>query len=124
MGNDGESGNDAKFGALQEGSGNQNAINKVVKSITDQNEQARTPVIMGRRLGIVRFAMVMVAMPPKHQFFENEKSQYAEQDGCRHLMWITMLQRMWNDLKEGGPKQRTDGIGNQQINALSADADT
>jgi hypothetical protein len=75
-------------------------------------------MIMGRRLRLVRLAMVVVAMSPEHQFFKYEEKQDAEQDGRRHSVRFAMLQGVRQDFQKGGTKQRTDRIRNQDIDTL------
>ncbi len=101
MGNDRQCGNDAEFGVLQEGRRNQNAIDKIVKSVADQNQQAGTTVIMSWRLGVVRFAMVMMTMAPENEFFQDKEGQNTEKNGCGEAMRVTVLQRVRDDFQKG-----------------------
>ena len=97
MGDDRHGGDDAQFRAFHEGGGNQDAIDEVVKGIADQDEQAGAAVIMGRRMRFVSLAMVVVAMPPQHQLFENEEHQDADQHRAGHVVGIGMLERVRQD---------------------------
>ena len=75
-------------------------------------------MVVGRRVRLMGFAMMVVAMPPEHQLFQNEKSQDAEQHHHRHVMRIAMLQRMRQDFQEGGTEQRANRVGNQDIDPM------
>ena len=94
-----------------------------MEGVADQNQQAGTPVIVGRRLRVVCFAMVVMAMAPQHQLFQQEEGQDAKQNRRRHTMRIAALERMRQDFQEGGPEQRADRVGNQHIDAVRTDRD-
>ncbi len=121
MRDDGQCRHDSQFRTFQKRGSNQNAVDKIVEGIADKDEQTGAAVIVGRGMCIVRFAMIMVAMPPEHQFFQNEKSQNAEEHGCRHFVRIAVLQGMRQDFKKSSPEQCSDGVGNQHIDALHAE---
>jgi hypothetical protein len=121
VGDDGQRGDDAELGIFEEGGSNQDAVDKIVEGIADQDQQAGTSVIVGRGLGVVRLAMIVVAVPPEDQFFQHEEDHDAEQDGCRHAMRIAMFQRVRQDFQEGRAEQRADRVGNQHIDTMRAD---
>lgn len=62
-------------------------------------------MIMGRRMRVMRFAMIVMAMAPQHQLFQNEKNEDAEQDGRSHPVRIAVLERVREDLEEGRPSR-------------------
>ena len=78
MGNDCQSSDDAELRTLQEGCSNEDAIDKVMKGIADQNQQAGPAMIVSRCLRIMRFAVVMVTVAPENKFLEYKESQNAE----------------------------------------------
>jgi hypothetical protein len=81
-------------------------------------------MIMCRRLRLMRLAMIVMAMTPKDQFFENKEKQDTEQDGCRHFVRVTVLQRMRNNLKKSRTQQSTDRIRNQHADPMRANSHT
>ena len=78
MGDNCQRGNDAEFCALQEGCSNQDAINEIMKSIANQDQQTGTAMIMSWCLSIMCFAVIMMTMTPKNQLFEYKKRKDAE----------------------------------------------
>jgi hypothetical protein len=54
VGNDGHGGDDAQRRALDEGGGNEHAVDKVVKGVADEDQQAAAPmiVLLGRSLPV------------------------------------------------------------------------
>ena len=75
-------------------------------------------MVVSRRVGIVRLAVVVMAMPPEHQFFQHKKHQNSEQYGRRSPMRIAMFQRVRQYFQERSPKQGTNRIGNQHADAM------
>jgi len=75
-------------------------------------------MIMGGGWGLVCFAVVVVAMSPQHQLFEDEEKHDAEQDRCCHAMWFAMFQRVRQNFQESGAQQGADRIGNQHVDTL------
>ena len=64
---------------------------------------------------------VVVAVPPEHQFFQNEEDHDAEQHRGGHPVRIAMLERMRQDFQKGSAKQRANGVGNQDVDTLGSD---
>jgi len=120
VGNDGQAGNDAQVGIFHEGGGDQNAIHEIVEGVPHQDHQAGTAVVMGRRPGLVGFAMVGMAMAPKHQFFQNEKQENARQQGQGHHVRAAMFQGVGQNFQEHCPQKGTDGVGNEVLYAGQA----
>ena len=77
-------------------------------------------MVVGRRPGIMRLAMIVVTMAPENQLFEHEENQDTEQHGSRHFVRLAMLQRMRQDFQEGSTEQRADRVGNQDIDPMHA----
>ncbi len=118
MGDDGQRGDDAEFRALQEGGGDQDAVDEIVESVADHDQQPGATVIVGRRLRLVRLAMVVMTVPPEHQLFQHEEEQDAEQHRRRHAVRVAMLERVRQDLEEGRAEQRADRVRDQHADAL------
>lgn len=81
-------------------------------------------MIMGRCMGVVRLAMIVVAMTPKNQFFEDEKRHDAKQDGRRRPVYIAVFECMRQDFQKGRAEQCTDRIGDQHADAMRAEGET
>ena len=92
MRDDGERGDDAQLRVGEKRRCDQYAIDEIVKRVADEYHHAAAAVIVmmrnsddgdgrGRRnvrvVWIVRFAFLNMAVPPQHQFFENEEQQQA-----------------------------------------------
>lgn len=81
-------------------------------------------MVVRRRVGIMRLAVVMVAMPPQDQFFQHEENHDAKQNGSRHAMRIAMFQCMRQDFQKGRAEQGTDRVGDQDIDVSHAKGQT
>ena len=77
-------------------------------------------MIIPWRMRFMRLAVVMVAMPPQDQLFQDEESQDAKQYRSRHAMRIAMFQRMRQDFEESCAKQGADRVGDQHVDAVHA----
>jgi hypothetical protein len=64
--------------------------------------------------GLVPLAMVVVAMPPQHQFLQHEEAEDAGQDDRgRRAGLAVRLDGVGQHLEEGGAEQRADGVADQ-----------
>src|SRR5574343_118361 len=79
---------------------------------------------MGWRVRFVGFAVVVVAMPPQYQLFENEEHQDADQHRTGHVMRIGMLECVWQDFQKHRSQQGTYGVGNERIDAMRTERTT
>lgn len=119
VGDDGKRGDNPEFGVFQESRSDEDAVHEIVESVADEDQQPGTPVVVRRGVGFMGLAVVVVAMPPEHQFFKDEKHHDTEQDGGRHLVRVAVLQRMRQDFQECRAQQGADGVRDQDIDPMS-----
>ena len=81
---------------------NHDPIDEVVDRVTNQDDGCGgTPV---------NFAVVGVAVPPEHEFFENEEQKDGPQESAEYLRGRTEVECFRQERHQGDRQERTDGV--------------
>src|SRR5487761_2729521 len=115
VGNDGQRSHNPQMHINQKGRGDDDAINKVVESIADDNHRpAATVIVICSFVRLMRFAVFVMAVAPDQHFLQREKQQYANQHHATYCRQIgRLLESLGQNVEEYGTQQRTDGITHQ-----------
>ncbi|MNC86110.1 hypothetical protein D3C83_17430 [compost metagenome] len=115
MGDDGDCRDDAQLVVGEKRGGDQNPVHEIVESVADHDHHAAAAVIvMQCDRGIVRFALLDVAMAPQHQFFQHEEQQYAgKYGGGETLDAVGHAEGVGKNLQEHRAEQRTHRVAHQ-----------
>jgi len=105
---------DAELRVLHKRGGDEDAVDKIVKAVADENQHAAAAVVVRVGVMVVDLAVLDVAVAPQHQFFQDEENENpAEHGGGDAAHAGGALERMRQQLEKRRAEQGADGVADQ-----------